>query len=59
MNPPSDPAYEGCHEAPALLTEKHALGIVGIHTRIGCTTDSCLRLRTARQYLTDTHETLR
>lgn len=47
----NDPRYERCHEEPRLQTEKHARGIVGIHTRIGCTVDNCLRLRTARLYL--------
>ncbi|MBF6515498.1 hypothetical protein IU421_14590 [Nocardia cyriacigeorgica] len=34
-----------------MLTDKHARGIVGIHERIGCTIDTCVRLRTARLYL--------
>ncbi|TLG01673.1 hypothetical protein FEK35_23495 [Nocardia cyriacigeorgica] len=46
-----DPAYERCHEAPILLTEAHARGIVAIHERLGCSFDSCDRLRAARLYL--------
>ncbi|AVH24110.1 hypothetical protein [Nocardia cyriacigeorgica] len=46
-----DPAYEHCHEVPILLTEPHARGIVGIHERLGCTFDTCPRLRAARLYL--------
>lgn len=47
----NDPRYEHCHEEPRVASEAHARGIVGIHTRIGCTIDNCLRLRTARLYL--------
>ncbi|WP_280471027.1 hypothetical protein [Nocardia cyriacigeorgica] len=57
MIQPGDPRYEHCHEAPVLLSEQHATGIVGIHTRIGCTEDTCARLRAARQYLTVQHPT--
>lgn len=49
-----DPRYEGCHEEPRLASEEHARGIVGIHTRIGCTVDTCTRLRTAHLYLAAT-----
>ncbi|MBF6085157.1 hypothetical protein IU485_27675 [Nocardia cyriacigeorgica] len=55
--PTDDPRYERCHEAPVLLNEKRAQGIVGIHTRIGCTDERCIRLRVARQYLASTDET--
>ncbi len=51
---PADPSYEHCHEVPAQLTEQHARGIVGIHTRIGCTLDACARLRAARLLLAAT-----
>ncbi|MBF6162078.1 hypothetical protein IU421_28115 [Nocardia cyriacigeorgica] len=46
-----DPAYERCHEVPILRTEAHARGIIGIHERLGCTFDTCDRLRAARLYL--------
>ncbi|WP_267464177.1 hypothetical protein [Nocardia cyriacigeorgica] len=36
---------------PILLTEAHARGIVAIHERLGCSFDSCDRLRAARLYL--------
>lgn len=47
----NDPRYEHCHEEPRVASEAHARGIVGIHTRIGCNIDTCIRLRTARLYL--------
>ncbi|MFE3446060.1 hypothetical protein ACFXNW_23785 [Nocardia sp. NPDC059180] len=47
----TDPTYERCHEAPLYLTDRHARGIVGIHERIGCSFDTCIRLRAARLHL--------
>lgn len=46
-----DPAYEHCHEAPVLFSDRHARGIIAIHERIGCSFDTCNRLRAARLYL--------